>query len=131
MKCKTKYCRRRARKGKGFCCTCTDRKWRERHPIRYLLKNLRNHAKERGHEFSLTYEQFERFCRRTKYHELKGRDPNSLTVERKDETRGYHADNITVLRHSENIRRVFVPFLKNRPESFVPCVVPDDGGPEF
>lgn len=111
--CATPYCRNLARRNRGnFCCTCQSRKWRVRHPIRFLWHNLKAHAKERRHACDLSYEDFEKFCLKTKYHELKGLYPNSLTVDRIDETKGYSKGNIRVLEHECNVRRNYVPYFK-------------------
>lgn len=107
--CSVKFCRRRRARQRTTCLTCKSRLWRKANPIRALYINLKSHAKARGHEFTLTFAQWRAFCLRTDYHKLKGLEPDSLTVERKDEARGYHADNLTVLKHSENVRRGFVP----------------------
>lgn len=104
-RCLTPFCRRKAREGRHYCCTCQDRKWRERNPLRYLLKNLRGHAKARGITFTITYEQWVEFCLRTGYHQSVGTEAGSATVDRIDPRFGYHADNIRVLSHAENSAR--------------------------
>lgn len=73
--------------------------------MRYLLKNLRGHAKARGITFTITYEQWVEFCLKTGYHETVGTDPNSATVDRIDSRFGYHEWNIRVLTHGENSER--------------------------
>lgn len=113
MKCSTPYCRNVARKSRKLCCTCGTDAWRKKHPIRYLWHNLKHHAKDRGHDFTISYEWWEKFCERTQYHILKGREPNSLTVDRINETRGYHEGNVRVLRHECNFRRNFVPYFRD------------------
>jgi hypothetical protein len=104
-RCLTPFCRRKARQQRHFCCTCQDRKWRERNPLRYLLKNLRGHATARGITFTITYEQWVEFCLRTGYADKVGREPNSATVDRIDPRFGYHCDNIRVLTHAMNSER--------------------------
>jgi len=104
-RCLTPFCRRKARHLRHFCCTCQDRKWRAAHPMRYLLKNLRNHAKARGITFTVTFDQWVEFCLKTGYHEAVGVEPGSATVDRIDPRFGYHADNIRVLTHAENSNR--------------------------
>lgn len=74
---------------------------------------MKSHATERGHAFTLTYAYWEKFCAETNYHLLKGREPNSFTIDRKDETQGYHDGNIRILTHSQNVRRNYVPYFKN------------------
>jgi hypothetical protein len=113
-RCFTPHCRRRARQGRNFCCTCQDKKWRERHPMRYLWKNLKSHAKARSKAFTITFEQWEAFCLRTRYHELVGNDAEGMTVDRDNPNRGYHADNIVMRTRSENCRRQFVPYFKSQ-----------------
>lgn len=103
--CLTPFCRRKARAQRHICCTCQDRKWRERNPLRYLLKNLRGHAKERGITFTITYDEWVAFCLRTGYHETHGTEPESATIDRIDPRFGYHAWNIRLLTHAENSAR--------------------------
>lgn len=104
-RCITPFCRRKARNSRHVCCTCQDRIWRANNPMRYLLKNLRGHAKQRGISFTITYEQWSAFCLKTGYHEAVGTAPCSATVDRIDSRFGYHADNIRVLSHAENSKR--------------------------
>lgn len=100
--CLTPFCRRKARHQRHRCCTCQDRKWRKNNPLRYLLKNLRGHAKERKIDFSLTFEQWVGFCHKTSYHLLVGQKADSATVDRRDPSQGYHIDNIRVRTHATN-----------------------------
>ena len=104
-RCITPFCRRQAREDRHYCCTCRDRVWRRNHPLRYLFKNLKGHAKARGITFRLTYDEWVEFCTKTGYHETVGREANSSTVDRIDPRFGYHADNIRCLTHSENSTR--------------------------
>lgn len=107
-KCQTKYCRREA-KGK-FCSTCRSRKCRERDPYRYAFNNIRNRAKQRGLAFTITFEEFKRFCIRTKYIAGKGRAAESFTIDRIYNNVGYHIDNIQVLTKSQNIRKLHLSY---------------------
>lgn len=103
--CATKSCRRKAAKHRRFCHTCRKRQWRGRRPIVYLFDNLRTHAHERGKPFELTIEQFTAFCIKTRYHELKGVDPQSATIDRIRPALGYVAGNLRVLAHVKNSTR--------------------------
>jgi hypothetical protein len=75
-----------------FCPKCKIRAWNERHPLERAFHNLRSHAKERGKDFSLTFEQFRSFALNTDYMKRKGRTTLSFQIDRKDNKEGYHAD---------------------------------------
>jgi len=71
-------------------------KWR-RENVKYSYNNLKGRAKQRGIEFTLTFEQFRRFCVKTKYIQNKGRTVDSYTIDRKDPRKGYTIRNIRIL----------------------------------
>ena len=75
---------------------------KERTPLSYCLRMLRQSAKRRNLSFTLTLETFAEFCARTGYLEKRGRKPDSLTVDRIDRRGGYTPDNIRVLTFAEN-----------------------------
>lgn len=91
----------------------------------YLLNNLRTHARARGKDFTITPEQWEAFCLRTGYHLNHGREAGGLTVDRRDESRGYNADNIQVLTNRENAAKRYVPYFQNQ---YAGTVVPQAPG---
>lgn len=72
--------------------------------MKYFYKVLRSNAKRRGHAFTLTFEQYEKFAIETGYAELKGKTKHSLSIDRRDPSRGYHADNIRAVSLSLNSR---------------------------
>lgn len=98
-------CRKSARPNSHFCHGCNKRKWRERNPIMYLFDNLRTHARARRKLFQLTIEEFATFCSVTRYHELKGRDPESATIDRIRPAEGYCPGNLRILTHIKNSTR--------------------------
>jgi hypothetical protein len=98
-------CGRRAAPGRMVCHRCRKRAWMLAHPIAYLFDNLRTHARTRRKGFQLTIEEFTAFCAQTRYHELKGLDPDSLTIDRIRPEQGYRKGNIRVLPHLPNSRR--------------------------
>jgi len=103
-----------------LCNKCRHQRWRIKNPLRYQLGNLRRRAKQRGHEFSITFEQFKAFAERTDYMKHKGKTALSLSIHRKDNSRGYHADNIDAVSLSLNSklqRRQFVPFFAHQVEN--------------
>lgn len=103
MKC-LQCATRLSNKGK-ICSTCSSRNWRKNNPIRYAYNNLKGHAKARGKEFTLTFEQFKEFAVKADYIAKKGRQSYSYHIDRKDETKGYTIDNIQILTNGENVRK--------------------------
>lgn len=118
-KCATKWCRnRRAHKTTRhtkadgsvavyssylpLCWKCKSRRLVEKHPVTYVLNMLRHSARKRGIPFTITKEQFTKFCQETGYLEMRGKKPDSLTIDRIDPNDGYHIHNIRVLPHAEN-----------------------------
>lgn len=104
-KCSTKYCRKPAATQKTKCHACRKAEWKKNNPIRAAYCNLRTNAKRRGKEFTITFEEFEKWCEETQYMFGKGRTATSYTIDRIDPERGYSIDNIRVLTNSENVRR--------------------------
>ena len=118
-KCATKWCRnRRAEKitryvsasGKivvytshlPYCWKCKARRLKARHPATYVLNALRGRARQRKMPFSITLDQWKKFCAETGYLEKRGQKPESLTLDRMDWNEGYHIWNLRVLSHEEN-----------------------------
>lgn len=93
MKCHTKFCRGKAARGR-FCYKCQSRKYRQRNPIMALFHRCKSHAKQRGHAWLLTFEEFKAFCLRTQYHVLKGRSASAGSIDRIRGDQPYHAGNI-------------------------------------
>lgn len=110
-KCATPYCRNKAYifKAKGGdivrfsrCNKCRQRRYRERNPVSAAYFNLKAHAKARGIEFDLTFEQFNVFCIQTGYDKLKGKTKECLTVDRIENELGYTVSNIRAIIMQEN-----------------------------
>jgi hypothetical protein len=112
-KCATKWCRnRRAAKVTRYvsasgktkvyhnflrhCWKCRSRMLRESQPATYVLNAIRNRARQRGLPFTITLPEFRKFCAETNYLELRGRKPDSLSIDRKNHDQGYHIWNIRV-----------------------------------
>lgn len=93
------------------CPRCQSRWLKKHHPLKYYFGKLRRRAKERGKDFSLTFEQYRTFCLNTDYHKLKGKSSISLSIDRKDDKQGYHAWNIQAISLRENTRKQYVPFF--------------------
>ena len=75
---------------------------RRRDQPSYVLNMLRHSARKRNLPFTLTLAEFKEFCAKTGYLERRGNKPDSLTVDRIDNNRGYTLDNIRAITHAEN-----------------------------
>jgi len=109
MKCRTPFCLgRRTKSGHSpYCAKCRARRFKEKHPLKYFFNKLRSRARERGHEFTLTFLEYEHFATTSGYAALKGKTKYSLSLNRKDPERGYHADNIEAVTLSMNTRLMY------------------------
>lgn len=95
-----------------LCPKCRWRSWVEKSPLKAAFKTLRNHAKERGKEFTLTFEQFSAFAVKTDYLKRKGKTSLSLQIDRIRNEHGYHIWNIQAITLRENTRKQFVPYFR-------------------
>ncbi len=103
----------------GFCRVqeCTDKRTRDfpfcfkhrsqiaryRDPVLHQYHRLKQAAKTRRIPFSLTMEEWRAWCRQTGYaHNRTGERADLPSVDRKDDTQGYHIGNIQVLTVSQN-----------------------------
>jgi hypothetical protein len=100
--CKTQRCRNRARKDGRDCSRCHQRSWRRSQPISAAFATLRDHAKPRGIEFSISRQEFERFALESDYINRTGLGGSALTVDRIDNLRGYEPGNVQPLTRSAN-----------------------------
>jgi hypothetical protein len=107
MKCVTEDCINEARPGRKLCNTCRTQKYRAKYPLKYIYTALKTNAKRRRKLFTLTFDEFECFCRRTGYHELKGQTPTSMTIDRIKNELGYTADNIQAITLHDNVLKEF------------------------
>lgn len=98
-------CQRLAEVGqrRAICLTCHSRRKRLANPVAYAFANLRCSARKRGIGFELTFSEFEEFCARTGYAHRRGKEPESLTVDRINRFLPYRADNIRPMTYEANI----------------------------
>lgn len=92
-------------KAKGFCQTHYSQNYRKNNLVKYSYSNLKSNAKRRGKEFTLTLEEFEKFAIETEYIWKKGKTGKSLSIDRKDNTKGYTLENIRAISLSENSKK--------------------------
>ena len=100
--CKHWGCANLARPGGRDCETCKSRKARLKNMTYYAYTQVRTSAAKRDISFELTFKQFKIFDKQTGYVESKGRELDSLTIDRIDPTKGYSIDNIRTLTWSQN-----------------------------
>jgi hypothetical protein len=100
-----------------FCSRCRSRNFRREHPAMAHFLDLKNRAKQRGHEFTITVEySYQTVWVDTGYAEKHGKTKECLSVDRKENDKGYVPGNLQVMTVSENARKRFVPFWKNKAE---------------
>jgi len=100
--CCVKFCRNRRAGRHRLCNGHRMAKWRAENPIRSQFDTLRDSARRRRIEFTVTFEQFKKLCHDTNYHEECGCESHCLQIDRIDAARGYSIDNIQVITTSEN-----------------------------
>lgn len=92
-------------KGRKICNRCKNRRYETKYPIKVAYHRLKGHAKERGKEFSISFEYFSQFCVEVDYIAKRGRSSTSLHIDRKDEHLGYIEGNLQALENADNIRK--------------------------
>lgn len=101
--CRHWCCQRVARPGRTDCYTCHSRKTRMKHPDRYAFENLRSSAAKRGIGFELSFEDFVEFVATTGYVEMRGKTPESLSIDRIRNHEPYRVGNLRVLPYGLNV----------------------------
>ena len=97
------------------CSKCRSRQFRREHPAMAHFLDLKNRAKQRGHEFTITFEYYYKTVwLDSGYAEKHGKTKECLSVDRKENHKGYVEGNLQVLTVSENARKRYVPYFKNK-----------------
>lgn len=89
------------RKG-GLCHKHYARKRRLIDPISTRYNQFKGNARKRNKAFSITIEQFREFCKKTGYLIDRGKRGANATIDRIDNSKGYHIDNIQLLTLRQN-----------------------------
>lgn len=98
-KCPIAHCTNEVKKG-GKCSTCRSRETRQRDPIRYIWLNLKNRAKQRPKEFTITLEEFRQWVIDNEFVPGQG-----WSIDRKNNEHGYHIWNIQKMLLIDNINK--------------------------
>lgn len=80
--------------------TCRSRKRRAADPIKYVYQNLKDRAKQRPKEFTITLEEFRIWCYENDF--VPGRGDS---VDRIENAEGYHLYNIQKMSLLDNIKK--------------------------
>ena len=67
---------------------------------------VKRSADKRHIPFNLSFPDFQEFDRQTGYTESKGRDNESLTIDRIESSKGYQKDNIRAITWMDNCKRI-------------------------
>lgn len=103
--CFVKGCRHPRDGENRSCARCRKTRYRINNPLKYQFNNLRDSARKKKIQFSLTFEEFAAFAVESGYHENCGRFLGSLHVDRIDPLDGYRISNIRALESGENSRK--------------------------
>ncbi len=104
--CSEPYCTKKHERKRWICRNHRNDLYKKNNPEQYAYNTFRNNARRRGKDFTITLEQFIEFATiKTCYMTDRGHTKNGLHIDRIDETRGYHIDNIQVLTNSQNVRK--------------------------
>jgi hypothetical protein len=79
---------------KKYCPKHHHQALKRRDPISYIYSHRKQRAKARGHEWTLTLENFRDWCQWNGYHLKAGRTAESASIDRKLNQYGYHVWNI-------------------------------------
>jgi hypothetical protein len=93
------------KKKKGLCHKHYHVYRRQVDPVENRFVNFKRNALRRGKEFTISLQEFRAFCETTGYIVTKGLRGFKATVDRIDNKRGYHIDNIQLLTMKANIAK--------------------------
>ncbi len=136
IKCVVKFCRCRVdwkKEKSNKCSKHRSLQWRMHHPLHYAFANLKHRAKERGHAFRLTREQFVQFAHQTGYRINAGKGALFFTIDRIRSDGAYELGNIQILTSIENVRKEFVkiPNGHAHPEPVPELALDGNGDPDW
>jgi len=107
--CVVSQCKNSTGVGNRFCFKHKREYQKINNPLRYWFDVLRQNARRRKKEFTLTIEEFKDFCEKENYLEFKGRsNAGNYTIDRRNDKLGYTFSNIFVLTLSQNSRKRWI-----------------------
>lgn len=106
-RCRNYSAKRRDGRSKGAKChACRIATWRKNSPMRAAYHTLKSHASARGIEFRITFEDFRSFALKSELIGNTGQTAESLTIDRRDNLKGYVLDNIQPMTRAENAAKL-------------------------
>jgi len=114
MRCSTTNCKKERAKHRTICYSCIIRRFAEKHPEKYVYFVLKNNAKRRKKDFTITFEDFMEFAVKCDYMHSKGIGKTSMHVDRIKEHLGYVKGNIQGLLNTNNIKK-YLEYCYNGP----------------
>lgn len=104
--CCAYHCRSKPqRKKRGLCHKHYSRWRRIVDPVYDRFTNFRSNALRRSKSFSITLDQFRKFCNDTGYIIEKGKRGRNCSIDRIRNWEGYHIDNIQIKSIAANVRK--------------------------
>lgn len=103
--CAWKRCKTEALASSPYCSKHKHKKRKQDDPLGYYYDNLKQNARRRQKLFTLTKEQFGKFCEETGYLEKKGKGAGKYHIDRINPELGYSEGNIQILECMDNINK--------------------------
>lgn len=107
-KCKND-CHNEAAPGRKICYKCRSKEIRLKFRPQMVFYWLKQSAKKRGIEFTITKDQLIKFILENGYIQNSGRLKDHFTIDRINGSLGYSLDNIQILTRSENSAKYHSP----------------------
>lgn len=83
----------------------SNKKYRQKYPMKYAYMTLKHNAKRRGKEFTISFEYFKKFAIKVDYIDKKGINRDSYHIDRIKEDLGYIPGNLQLLKNVDNIKK--------------------------
>lgn len=100
--CVAHGCKKKKNPKDRFCSRHSKMFQKINNPLRYHYNLLKSNARKRSISFGVSLEEFKDFCEEHNYLELKGKNKNSISIDRKDPRIGYYRKNMQPLTLAEN-----------------------------
>ncbi len=110
-RCAEEGCKNPHAPNRKLCYKHKAQKYRQINPIQAAYYDLRTNAKRRKKVFTITFEYFKELCLASGYHINKGKEADSLSIDRIEDHLGYEPGNIRVITISENSRKNYLAQL--------------------
>lgn len=91
-------------KKRGLCHKHWARLRKDVDPVYDRYNHFKNNALKRKKEFTITLDEFREWCNKVGYLQ-NGKRGKNATVDRIDNNRGYHIDNIQLLTNRQNVKK--------------------------